>query len=284
MEESRPDMGVDRDGDGISQLYCGRDSRLPERIVMDQLYVAMSTALWLGILTSISPCPLATNIAAVSFIGRRLDRPGLVVASGALYTLGRTIAYVGLGVLLVGGALSVPELSRFLQKYMNQILGPLLIIAGMFLLNMISFTTSGSAMGERLQKRIGTMGIWGAVPLGMLFALSFCPISAALFFGSLIPLVDRTGVGGATATGIRNRHGTAGDGAGYSAGSECTFNRRPVQSIDADREVGAIDYRGDLRGGGDVSQFGVHFPNHFFLKTFDRADFIAIFRHITNYE
>ncbi len=155
---------------------------------MDGLFVAMSTALWLGILTSISPCPLATNIAAVSFIGRRLDRPSLVVASGALYTLGRTIAYVGLGAIIVGGALSVPELSRFLQKYMNQILGPLLILAGMFLLNLISFTNSGSAKGERLQQRIGAMGIWGAVPLGMLFALSFCPISAALFFGSLIPL------------------------------------------------------------------------------------------------
>jgi len=155
---------------------------------MDGFAVAMSTALWLGILTSISPCPLATNIAAVSYIGRRLDRPSLVVASGALYTLGRTIAYVGLGAIIVGGALSVPELSRFLQKYMNQILGPLLIIAGMFLLNLISFTTSGSATGERLQQRIGTMGIWGVVPLGILFALSFCPISAALFFGSLIPL------------------------------------------------------------------------------------------------
>ncbi len=155
---------------------------------MDGIFVAMSTALWLGILTSISPCPLATNIAAVSFIGRRLDRPSLVVASGALYTLGRTIAYVSLGAIIVGGALSVPELSRFLQKYMNQILGPLLIIAGMFLLNLISFTNSGSAAGERLQQRIGAMGIWGAVPLGMLFALSFCPISAALFFGSLIPL------------------------------------------------------------------------------------------------
>ena len=155
---------------------------------MDSFFVAISTALWLGILTSISPCPLATNIAAVSFIGRRLDRPSLVVASGVLYTLGRTIAYVGLGAILVGGVLSVPELSRFLQKYMNQILGPLLIVAGMFLLNLISFTSSGSATGERLQKKIGTMGIWGAVPLGMLFALSFCPISAALFFGSLIPL------------------------------------------------------------------------------------------------
>lgn len=155
---------------------------------MDSFFVAISTALWLGILTSISPCPLATNIAAVSFIGRRFDRPSLVVTSGVLYTLGRTIAYVGLGAVLVGGVLSVPELSRFLQKYMNQILGPLLVVAGMFLLNLISFTSSGSVTSERLQKKIGDLGIWGAVPLGILFALSFCPVSAALFLGSLIPL------------------------------------------------------------------------------------------------
>ncbi|MGB5107434.1 MAG: aromatic aminobenezylarsenical efflux permease ArsG family transporter [Candidatus Zixiibacteriota bacterium] len=155
---------------------------------MDSFLLALSTALWLGILTSISPCPLATNIAAVSYIGRRLDKPSLVIASGALYTFGRTLAYVGLGALLVGGALSVPELSRFLQKYMNQILGPLLILTGMFLLNLISFSTSGSRTGERMQKRVDKMGIWGALPLGVVFALSFCPISAALFFGSLIPL------------------------------------------------------------------------------------------------
>ena len=155
---------------------------------MDPLLLALSTSVWLGVLTSISPCPLATNIAAISYIGRRLDRPSLVVASGAIYTLGRTIAYVGLGAILVGGALSVPELSRFLQKYMNQILGPLLVLAGMFLLNLISFSTSGSSVGERLQRRVDKMGIWGALPLGIAFALSFCPISAALFFGSLIPL------------------------------------------------------------------------------------------------
>lgn len=155
---------------------------------MDSFMLALSTALWLGILTSISPCPLATNIAAVSYIGRRLDKPSLVVASGALYTAGRTLAYVGLGIILVGGALSVPELSRFLQKYMNQILGPLLILSGMFLLNLISISTSGSRVGEHMQRRVDKMGIWGALPLGVVFALSFCPISAALFFGSLVPL------------------------------------------------------------------------------------------------
>ncbi len=155
---------------------------------MESVLTGIGSAVWLGILTSISPCPLATNIAAISYIGRRLDSPGRVLAAGALYTLGRTIAYVALGIVLVAGIFSVPELSRFLQKYMNQILGPMLIIAGMFLLNLLSYAGSGSRLGEQLQGRVARWGIWGSVPLGFVFALSFCPVSAALFFGSLIPL------------------------------------------------------------------------------------------------
>ena len=68
---------------------------------MGELAVAAASALWLGILTSISPCPLATNIAAVSYLGRRVDRPGQVLGGGLLYSLGRTIAYVALGALIV---------------------------------------------------------------------------------------------------------------------------------------------------------------------------------------
>jgi hypothetical protein len=155
---------------------------------MESILLAFSSAVWLGILTSISPCPLATNIAAISYIGRRLDSPRLVLVAGLLYAAGRTLAYVALASLLVAGAFSVPELSRFLQKYMNQILGPLLVLAGMFLLNLLSYTGSGSRIAESLQNRISKWGWWGSLPLGFLFALSFCPVSAALFFGSLIPL------------------------------------------------------------------------------------------------
>ena len=89
--------------------------------------------MWLGILTSISPCPLATNIAAISYIARRVDSPRHVLASGALYTLGRTISYVALGVLLVYSLVSAPVVSHVLQKYIGKIIGPLLVIVGMFL-------------------------------------------------------------------------------------------------------------------------------------------------------
>lgn len=145
-------------------------------------------ALWLGILTSISPCPLATNIAAISYIGRRVERTSLVLLSGLLYTVGRTLTYVVLGAAIVAGLLAIPGVSRFLQKYMHLLLGPLLIIAGMFLLELISFRRAGGGVSEGLQQRVDRSGVWGALLLGIVFALTFCPTSAALFFGSLIPL------------------------------------------------------------------------------------------------
>jgi cytochrome c-type biogenesis protein len=150
--------------------------------------LAVASALWLGILTSISPCPLATNIAAVSFIGRRVGSPRRVLFTGVLYALGRTLAYLALGALLVTSVLSVPELSMFLQRYMNKLLGPILIVAAMFLLDMISLKLPGSGISQSMQTRLQAIGAWGALPLGMIFALTFCPVSAALYFGSLIPL------------------------------------------------------------------------------------------------
>ena len=155
--------------------------------MMEWSVVAVS-ALWLGILTSVSPCPLATNIAAISYIGRKVQQPRQVFFTGLLYTLGRTLAYLGVAIVLVASVLSVPQVSLFLQKYLHLALGPLLIVVGMFLLGLIEFDLGGSGLAGALQKRVDTLGIWGAVPLGVVFALSFCPTSAALFFGSLIPL------------------------------------------------------------------------------------------------
>lgn len=152
--------------------------------------IGFLSALWLGILTSISPCPLATNIAAVSFLSKKINHPRMVLWSGFSYTLGRMIAYVVIGVILISSLAGIPATANFLQKYMNKILGPVLIVVGLFLLdilklNFLDFSISGSS--ER-QKKLAEMGIFGSVALGAIFALSFCPISAALFFGSLIPM------------------------------------------------------------------------------------------------
>ena len=147
----------------------------------------LGSALWLGILTSISPCPLATNIAAISYIGKRVDSPLKVCFAGLLYTLGRTLAYIILGAVIVAGLLSVPAVANFLQHYMNMLLGPILVIVGVLLLELIKVNLPGIG-SEKLQNKAKELGIWGAGLLGIIFALSFCPVSAALFFGSLIPL------------------------------------------------------------------------------------------------
>jgi len=150
--------------------------------------IGILTAIWLGIMTSISPCPLATNIAAISFIGRRVDSLRRVFLAGVLYTAGRATTYLALGVILVSSVLNVPDVSAFLQRYMNRILGPVLILAGMFLLELISLNLPGGRLAGSAQSRVEKHGIWGAGILGIIFALTFCPVSAALFFGGLIPL------------------------------------------------------------------------------------------------
>ena len=151
-------------------------------------WVSITSAVWLGLLTAVSPCPLASNVAAISFIGRQLHSKSAILFSGILYTAGRTLAYLALGVLLSSGILASGELSRFLQKYLNEILGPLLIILGMILLGLIGSGLSIQMAGEGIQKRAAHHGTLYAMPLGVLFALSFCPVSAGLFFGALIPL------------------------------------------------------------------------------------------------
>lgn len=155
---------------------------------MNELIAGIGMAVWLGILTSISPCPLATNIAAISYIGKRVDKPGLVFATGLLYTLGRTVAFLVLGIVLVTSLISAPHLSHWLQKYMPMILGPVLILVGMVLLGLIGQGLTGFVSSESIRRRAERMGLWGAGLLGFVFALSFCPVSAAIFFGSLLPL------------------------------------------------------------------------------------------------
>jgi cytochrome c-type biogenesis protein len=154
---------------------------------MAEQILPLLSAFWLGVLTSLSPCPLATNIVAISFVSRRVESPRNVLFSGLLYTAGRAATYVLLGMLLVASILSAPFISHVLQKYINTALGPLLILVGMVLLELISFNLGGG-LNTTVQDRVESLGVWGAVFLGVLFALSFCPTSAALFFGSLLPL------------------------------------------------------------------------------------------------
>ncbi len=155
---------------------------------MPEWALGAASALWFGILTSISPCPLATNITAMSFVGRRVGSPGKVLLAGLLYTVGRALTYLTLGSLLVGSLLSAPRLSLVLQRTMNKALGPILIVVGVLLLGVIPLRIPSSGLGQRMGERIAKWGPFGALLLGVLFALTFCPVSAAFFFGSLLPL------------------------------------------------------------------------------------------------
>jgi len=154
---------------------------------------ALLTAVWLGILTSISPCPLATNVAAMSFIGKDLGSPRRVLLTGLLYTAGRSLAYAVLAALLIASIFAIPDLSFWLSTYMNKLLGPVLILVGIILLDVLPFHFSTSCVSDQSGRRFGKAGPWGAGLLGVLFALSFCPVSAALFFGSLLPLAAKNG-------------------------------------------------------------------------------------------
>lgn len=150
--------------------------------------LAAGPAFVLGFLTSISPCLLATNVTAISFIARRIDRPRYILLSGACYTLGQALGFVALAALVVGSLVSVPAVSHWLQKYMFRVLGPILIIVGMFLVELLKVSL-GSGRLKGWAQRFGTSGgLWATALLGLLFAMSFCPTTAALFFGGLIPL------------------------------------------------------------------------------------------------
>ena len=130
---------------------------------MDISIINFGAALWLGILTSISPCPLSTNIAAISYVGRRVVKTRWVLLSGLLYTAGRSLAYLAVGILVTKGLLSIPGVSMFLQRYMNLFIGPLMLIVGVLLLPLallivilVKITSPGDALYK--QKRMGKNG------------------------------------------------------------------------------------------------------------------------------
>jgi cytochrome c biogenesis protein CcdA len=155
---------------------------------MMEIGPALGSALWFGILTSISPCPLATNLAAVSFIAREAQHPWRTFAAGVLYALGRSLAYICLAALIVASLLEVSPLAVFLQKWIGRITGPLLILVGLFLSGILRLPSLGGNLAGRAGEHVSRWGAAGSCLLGTVFALSFCPVSAALFFGSLLPI------------------------------------------------------------------------------------------------
>lgn len=150
-------------------------------------------AFWLGVLTSVSPCPLASNLAATAWLSRRVDSRLRAIAGTLAYTLGRVAAYASIAGLLALGIASAPDVSQNLQRWMTPLLGPVLVLAAMVLLELIPLPFRSSFISQDGAEKWASRGGFGAFALGFLFALSFCPVSAALFFGSLIPLALGSG-------------------------------------------------------------------------------------------
>ena len=159
--------------------------------MLDSSTTPALTAFLLGLITAISPCPLATNIAAIGYIGKEMENRKWIFINGLLYTLGRILAYTILGIVVISilreGA-SIFGVQKFVAKYGEMIIGPALLLIGLYMLfghklRLPSFGFSGKG-GEKIAKN----GSWGAFLLGVLFAMAFCPSSGIFYFGMLIPM------------------------------------------------------------------------------------------------
>jgi cytochrome c biogenesis protein CcdA len=149
----------------------------------------------LGILTAISPCPLATNITATSYIARTLNGRNKVLLSGLLYTLGLAFTYTMIALIISMGA-SKFHVAKFFQGNGEKLVGPIMIIIGLIMLNVIKFNFLGkSDLKNKLGDKFKDRGLLGSFLLGALFAMAFCPYSGAMYFGMLIPMTIESEMG-----------------------------------------------------------------------------------------
>jgi cytochrome c-type biogenesis protein len=160
--------------------------------LIDNYNLPILTAFLLGVLTSISPCPLATNITAIAYISKEVKTIKNTLLNGLFYTLGRGISYTLLATLIYFG-ISGFSIARVFEGWGDKVLGPILIVIGLIMLNAIKINLAAkSEKIENLKEWMAKKGYIGSLLLGMLFALAFCPYSGVLYFGVLIPLVIST--------------------------------------------------------------------------------------------
>jgi len=158
--------------------------------------IPIVAAFFIGLMTAISPCPLATNITAIAYTSKKIDNSKHTLLVGFLYTLGRMFTYVALASLIVWFGMQTQTISLILQKYGEKILGPLLLVIGIIMLDFVKlhFLKTNDKLNG-IKEKLAKKGFLGSFLLGVIFALAFCPFSAVLFFGMLIPLALRAGDG-----------------------------------------------------------------------------------------
>ncbi|MGC8864870.1 MAG: aromatic aminobenezylarsenical efflux permease ArsG family transporter [Bacteroidales bacterium] len=156
--------------------------------LIDNSQFQLLTAFLLGLMTAISPCPLATNITAVAYLGQNIENRRKVFFNGLVYTLGRAITYFSLAILMYLGASKV-HLARFFQVYGEKIIGPLFVIAGLLMLDLIKINLPGiSGLSEKFKSASTKGSSIMALIMGIVFAMAFCPYSGVIYFGMLIPM------------------------------------------------------------------------------------------------
>lgn len=166
--------------------------------ILDNSTTPALTACVLGLLTAISPCPLATNIAAIGYIGKHVDTPRRTFVSGLLYAAGRVVSYGILGAVLISvlrAGESVFQIQRLLSGRGGVVVGIVLMVVGVFMLVSERLNLRGFGYSGGNGQRLAAKGAWGALLLGMLFALAFCPTSAVFYFGMLIPMFAHAAYG-----------------------------------------------------------------------------------------
>jgi len=161
--------------------------------IMSMSNIPLLAAFFIGLMTAISPCPLATNITAIAYISKNFKNNKHTLLIGLTYTLGRMLTYIVIASLIVWFGLNVAGISFFLQSYGEKILGPMLIIIGIIMLGIIKLNFGNNDYFANIKEKLSKKGLMGSFLLGVLFALAFCPFSAVLFFGMLIPLAIQTG-------------------------------------------------------------------------------------------
>jgi cytochrome c-type biogenesis protein len=144
--------------------------------ILENSEFAVISAFVLGLMTAISPCPLATNITAIGFISKDIENKRRVFISGMIYTAGRAISYTLIGLIFYFGANQF-ELSGWLQSWGEKLLGPILIIIGLFMLDFIKLNIPGfDKLNNKIEEKAKN-SFWGVLLLGIVFALAFCPYS-----------------------------------------------------------------------------------------------------------
>jgi len=158
--------------------------------------IGILAAFFIGLMTAISPCPLASNITAIAYASKKIDNSKHTIIVGFLYTLGRMLTYVLIASAIVWFGLNTQSIALFLQKYGDKLLGPILLTAGIVMLDIIKFKflKSNNSLNN-LKEKLAKKGFLGSFLLGVIFALAFCPFSAILFFGMLIPIALKAGDG-----------------------------------------------------------------------------------------